>query len=140
MTEFVSGIKTIPYNEEKVFSVLTDLSNLERIKDRIPQDKVQDFGFDQDSVFFTVSPLGQVRISIVEKTPYSSIQFGPTGLPVSSSLWIDLEPDGEGATRLKVRAEADLNPFIKGMVSKPLQQGIDKIAEVLEVIPYGEIE
>lgn len=140
MTEFVSEVKTIPYNEEKVFSVLTNLNNLARIKDQIPPDKVQDFGCDRDSVSFTVKPLGQIRIAIVEKIPYNSIQLGPSGLPVKSSLWIDLESDGAEATRLKVRAEADLNPFIKGMVSKPLQQGIDKIAEVLAATPYGEIE
>ena len=34
MTEFVSEIKTIPYNEDRVYAMLSDLSNLERVKDR----------------------------------------------------------------------------------------------------------
>ena len=46
MTEFVSEIKTIPYNEDRVYAMLSDLSNLERVKDRIPQDKIKDFEFD----------------------------------------------------------------------------------------------
>jgi len=38
--EFVSEVKQIPHNDERIFTMLSDLSNLERIKDRIPQDKI----------------------------------------------------------------------------------------------------
>ena len=34
--EFVSEVKQIPHNDERIFTMLSDLSNLERIKDRIP--------------------------------------------------------------------------------------------------------
>ena len=57
MTEFVSGIKSIPQNDERIFGMLSDLSNLEKIKDRIPQDKIKDFEFDRDSCSFSVSPV-----------------------------------------------------------------------------------
>ena len=49
MTEFVSEIKQIPQNDERIYAMLSDLSNLERIKDRIPQDKIKDFEFDSVS-------------------------------------------------------------------------------------------
>lgn len=39
--EFVSEVKQIPHNDERIFTMLSDLSNLERIKDRIPQDKIK---------------------------------------------------------------------------------------------------
>ena len=31
----------------------------------------------------------------------------------------------------------DLNPFIKGMVAKPLKEGVEKLADMLAMIPYG---
>ena len=43
--EFVSEVKQIPHNDERIFTMLSDLSNLERIKDRIPQDKIKNFEF-----------------------------------------------------------------------------------------------
>jgi hypothetical protein len=55
MTEFVSEVKTIPHDEDRIFTMLSDLSNLERIKDRLPQDKIQDFEFDSDSCSFAVA-------------------------------------------------------------------------------------
>jgi hypothetical protein len=40
---------------------------------------------------------------------------------------------------MQLRIEANLNPFFKSMVSKPLQEGINKIADVLTVIPYADL-
>ena len=41
MTKFESSVKVIPYSQERVYEKLADLSNLEAIKDRLPEDKVK---------------------------------------------------------------------------------------------------
>ena len=46
MTTFESSIKVIPFSQEAVYSKISDLNNLEQVKDRIPQDKIQNFEFD----------------------------------------------------------------------------------------------
>ena len=33
---------------------------------------------------------------------------------------------------------ADLNPFLKPMVSKPMQEAVEKISEILARLPYEE--
>ena len=43
MTSFESPVKTIPAAIETVFDTLSDFSNLERLRDKIPEDKVQNF-------------------------------------------------------------------------------------------------
>ena len=126
MTEFVSEIKTIPYNEDRVYAMLSDLSNLERVKDRIPQDKIKDFEFDSDSCSFAVDPVGKITFQIVEREPNKTIKFTTTNSPVPLFLWIQLKQVQEADTRLKMTIRADLNPFIKPMVSKPLQDALDK--------------
>jgi hypothetical protein len=40
---------------------------------------------------------------------------------------------------MKITLRADLNPFIKGMVSKPLQEGLEKIADMIAELPYDKI-
>ena len=55
--EFVSEVKQIPHNDERIFTMLSDLSNLERIKDRIPQDKIKNFEFDAIPVVSLSIPL-----------------------------------------------------------------------------------
>lgn len=136
MTEFVSDIKTIPYNEDRVYAMLSDLSNLERVKDRIPQDKIKDFEFDSDSCSFAVDPVGKITFQIVEREPNNTIKFTTTNSPVPLFLWVQLKQVEEADTRLKMTIRADLNPFIKPMVSKPLQDALDKISTVIAALPY----
>ena len=45
MSNFESSVKVIPYSQERVYNKLSDLSNLEAVKDRLPKDKVQDLSF-----------------------------------------------------------------------------------------------
>lgn len=136
MTEFVSEVKTIPHNEDRIFAMLSDLSNLERIKDRIPQDKVKDFEFDSDSCSFAVDPVGRINFQIVEREPNKTIKFATTNSPVPLFLWVQLKQVAENDTRLKITVRAELNPFLKPMVSKPLQDAVDKISTVIASLPY----
>ena len=75
MTKFESPVKVIPFSQERVYGKLSDLSNLEAIKDRLPEDKVKDISFDSDSLSFTVSPVGQLTLKIVEREPNKCIKL-----------------------------------------------------------------
>jgi Polyketide cyclase / dehydrase and lipid transport. len=136
MADFTSEVKTIPHNDEKIFAMLSDMSNLERVKDRIPQDKVKDFTFDTDSCSFTVEPVGSIRFEIIEREPNKTIKFSTTNSPIPVLMWIQLKQDGENETKMKMTVRAELNPFIKPMVSKPLQDAIDKISEMVAQLPF----
>ena len=138
-TELTSEIKTIPYNQENIYLVLSNLENLERIKDKISYDKVKDFTVDVDSCSFSVSPIGNVKISIIEREVPKTIKFAADESPVKVNMWIQLVAVNEQETKLKLTVKADLNPFLKPMLSKPLQDGIDKIADVLATIPYDQV-
>lgn len=136
MTEFVSGVKKIPYNEDIVFAMLSDLSNLERLRHRLPEDKLKEFEFDSDSCSFSVDPVGKITFQIVEREPNKTIKFTTTNSPVPLFLWIQLKQVEENDTCLKLTVRADLNPFLKPMVSKPLQNALDKMSDVIAQIPY----
>ena len=136
MTEFVSEIKAIPFNEDRIFNMLSDLSNLEKVKDRIPQDKIQEFEFDKDSCSFSVTPVGKITFQIVEREPYKTVKFTTANSPIPLYLWIQLKQVEENDTRMKLTVRADLNPFLKQMVSKPLQDALDKISTILAALPY----
>jgi len=136
MTEFVSETKQVPYNDDRIFAMLSDLSNLEKVKDRIPQDKIKDFEFDSDSCSLTVDPVGKITFNIVERDPNKTIKFTTTNSPVPLFLWIQLKQVAEGDTRMRLTVRADLSPFLKPMVSKPLTEGLEKIADILATLPY----
>jgi len=140
MAEFSSEIKTVPYPDTDVFDVLSDLRNLEHLKGRIPEDKLKDFSCDQDSCSVSVDPVGKVRFNIIERLPNFTIKFEAAQVPFGLNLFIELEQASADETKIKLVVKADLNPFIKPMVAKPLQQAVDQIAEMMVSIPFGEIK
>lgn len=139
MTEFTSDIKTILHNDVDIFRVLSDLSKLDLIKDQIPEDKIKDFKFDSDSCSFRVDPVGKVRFNVIEREPNKLVKFKSENLPFDVFLWIQLVQKAEKDTKMKMTLRAELNPFIKGMVSKPLKEGLEKISDVIASLPYDKI-
>jgi carbon monoxide dehydrogenase subunit G len=136
MSDFTSEIKTIPHNDDKVFDMLSDLSSLERVRDRIPQDKIRNFTFDRDTCSLEIEPVGLIQFKIIEREPNKTIKFSTVSSPVPLTIWIQLKQAAERDTKMKMTLRADLNPFLKPMVSKPLQEAVDKISDVIAQLPY----
>lgn len=135
-SKFESSIKQIPYSQQAVYNTLSDLSNLERVKDRIPADKVKDFTFDSDSLTFTVSPVGGITMHIVERDEPKCIKFETSKSPVPFTFWIQILPVSDTSSKMRLTIKAELNMFIKGMVQKPLQEGLERMADVLAAVRY----
>lgn len=127
----------IPYSQEQVYGKLSDLNNLEAVKDRIPTDKVQDLQFDADTVNFSVSPVGRLSLRIVNREAPKCIKFEAVNSPLPFNLWIQLLPVTENECKMKLTIKAEINMFLKGMVSKPMQDGLEKLADMLAIIPYN---
>lgn len=138
MSKFESGIKHIPHPQTAVYNALSDLSNLDKVKDKLPEDKIKDLSFDSDSLTIG-APMGSVSMRIIEREEPKCIKFATEKSPIAANLWIQIVPEGEKACKMKLTIKADINPFIKGMVAKPLQEGLEKIADVLAMIPYNNI-
>ena len=136
MTKFESSIKYIQASQEAVYGKLSDLNNLEQVKNRLPEDKVKNLSFDADSLTVEVSPVGKITLQIVEKEPCKCIKFGTVTSPLPFNLWIQLLPVADNECKMKLTIGMELNPFMKAMVQKPLQEGVEKMADALALIPY----
>ena len=137
MSKFESSIKQIPYPVEAVYKNISDLSNLERVRDRVPEDKLQDFSFDSDSVQVSVPPVGTIKLRIIEREENKCVKFEAEQSPLPFNLWIQVLPVDTNTSKMKVKVKADIPIMLKGMVAGPLQDGIEKIADVLAQIPYN---
>ena len=135
-SKFESSVKQIPYPQQAVYDNICDLRNLEKVRDRVPEDKVNDFSFDQDTVSISVAPVGQLQLRICEREEPKCVKFETVQSPVPFNVWIQVLPVDEVNAKMKVTLKAELNPFIKSMVEKPLQDGVEKIADALAQIQY----
>jgi hypothetical protein len=138
MSKFESSIRQINYPQEVVYQGLSNLDNLSKVKDRIPEDKAQELEFDNDSISVNVPPVGKISMRIVEREEPKTIKFETTQSPLPFNFWIQLLPLTESTCKMKLTLKAELNIFIKGMVSKPLQEGLERIADMLQMIKYEQ--
>lgn len=138
MAKFESSIKQIPHSQHAVYATLSDLNNLERVRDRIPEDKLQDFNFDHDSVSVSVAPVGQITMRICEREEPKCIKFESVQSPLAFHVWIQMLPTSEASSKMRVTLEADIPLMLKAMVGGPLQEGVEKMAEALATIPYED--
>jgi len=136
MSTFESEIKSIRANDTEVFAILSDLRNAEKLKERIPQDKVKNIELAEDSISFEVVPIGALSLKIVEREPNKTIKFSADHAPVDFFVWLQLKQIAEDDTKLKVTLKADLNPMIKMMASKPLEQFVNTLADSLAKLDY----
>ena len=136
MEKFESSVKPIPYPVENVYRNISDLRNLDRVRDRVPEDKLSDFAFDEDSVQVNVDPVGLLKLRIIEREEGKCVKFETVQSPVPFNVWVQILPVDENSSKMKVTVKAELNPFIKSMVEKPLQEGVEKIADALAMVHY----
>ena len=129
-------MKQIPSSQEAVYRNISDLRNLEKVRDRVPEDKLQDFSFDEDTVSLNVPPVGELKLRVIERDEPKCVKFETAQSPVPFNVWIQVLPVDETTSKMKVTVKAELNPFIKGLVSGPLQDGVEKIADALAQIKY----
>ena len=135
-SKFESSVKLIPYSQQAVYNNISDLRNLEKVRDRVPEDKVQDFSFDQDTVSVNVAPVGELKLRICDREEPKCIKFETVQSPVPFNVWVQVLPVDENSSKMKVTVKAELKPFIKSMVEKPLQEGVEKIADALAMVHY----
>ena len=135
MTTIESSIRQIDYPQQAVYNMLSDLNNISKVKDKLPEDKIKDMQFDSDSITVS-SPMGAVTMVIVDREEPKLIKFETKQSPVTFNFWVQVLPVTPTTSKMKLTIKAELNAFIAGMVKKPLQEGIEKIADALQAIKY----
>ena len=136
MSKFESSVKQIPYSQTAVYRSISDLSHLEKVRDRVPTDKVKEFMFDADSVAVNVPPVGEIRLRIVNREEPKCVKFETVQSPMPFFLWVQMLPVTETSSKMKVTVEADIPLMLKAMVSGPLKDAVEKVADALASIRY----
>lgn len=142
-----------PAVREQIEKAGQDPSQLEKLKD------VQ---LTNDRISIPAPMIGEIALAIIEREENKTIKFQTEQSPVEANLWIQVLPTsiatnaehtgcgsadgscgcgGQGCpgSKLKLTLKADLNPMIKMMIGSKLEDGIDKFADMLAMLPYGMV-
>ena len=146
ISKYVSDTKYIGHNQEIIFNYLSNFENLakyindgllEKVTEQVPQIKINDFQSDSDSCSFNISGMGQAEIRIVNREPHKTIKVESSGsLPMGITFWIQLLPINAYQTKMRLTLHAEMSMMIKMMAGKKLEEGINRMADMLSQLPY----
>ncbi|MBQ0075307.1 MAG: SRPBCC family protein [Prevotella sp.] len=156
MAKYESQIKYINAPVERVYSTLSNLENFRPLlenaannpmvkeqmekagQDPAQLEKLKDVQLTNDRVAIPAPMIGEIALAIIEREENKTIKFQTEQSPVEANLWIQVLPTAEG-TKMRLTLKADLNPMIKMMIGSKLEDGIDKFADMLAMLPYGMV-
>lgn len=121
MAAFTLPSKTHKTNSslKLLFEFLTDFKNFKSI---LPEDKVEDFKYENDQCSFSIKGITPMVIKLAEKEPYHYILFTSEGLAkFNFSLKVFFEGDAEQTGTCRIDLSGDLNPIILSMAQKSLE-------------------
>lgn len=139
MTTFESSIRQIDHPQQRVYDTLSNLDNAECLRGKVDNEMMQKIAFTSDTMSVEIPPAGRVTMQIVERDEPKCIKMTTTESPLPFNFWIQIVVTGEETCKMKLTLKAELNPFIRSMVQKPLQETIEKIADALQAVDYSAL-
>jgi len=138
-SKYESKITSSPCSAEQIYRVISNLQNIERVREFIPKDKIQEMETNPDYIRIKIDGLGQkFTIAIVDRIENDTVKFGVENIPMDANFWIQLKEVAPNDTRIKLTVKADIPMMFKFMVEKKLQQGLDHAADMLAQFPYSQ--
>ncbi|MDO4789620.1 MAG: hypothetical protein Q3998_01485 [Porphyromonas sp.] len=119
-----------------IHSYLTDLTKVEPLIAKFGGDKVQTLSASQEELKLKVKTLGEIGLKLVNTTP-NSITYQGISTPVPLHLRIELM-EREGGNYGQLFVDADVPPFLAGMVRGRIEPTLNKVGEMLGKMDLSE--
>jgi len=134
MTKVESRTGKISSSETKVYHFLSDFNNFEKL---LPADKIKNWESSENNCRFTIKGIGNAGLKIVEKEPYKLIKISGDKLAnVEFNFWIQIKQVQENNTRIRLTIKADLNPMMRMVAAKPLQEFVNILVDRIEQLQF----
>ncbi|MGB8491486.1 MAG: hypothetical protein WCE64_10550 [Bacteroidales bacterium] len=130
MTTYTSRTGNLSCTPPAVFEFITDIRNFKQF---IPDQNTEALQIDRDSCTFNVPNLGEIKLRLAEKEPFSNVVYSGTALgSYEYSLVFKLSEGRTGKASVQVTMTAEMNPLLKMMVSKPIAQFLEMLVVRME--------
>lgn len=131
MTKFNSPSVTLKKPSKDIYSFLSDFNNFEKL---LPE-QVTNWQTSGDKCSFTITGMASIEMAIGEKKEYSLVTYISEGKsPLSFNLTFSINSIDDQNSEVNAQLSAKLNPMLKMMASKPLQNFVNLLSDKLKEI------
>lgn len=130
LSRFESRSASLSCTGEKFYRFITDIRNFGRF---MPAEVIKNWQADETSCRFVISGLGDLKLNISEKEPFSLVKFGGNALmTIDFILSALISDEGNGSGKVTLVMEAQLNPLMKMMASGPIENFLETLVNEME--------
>jgi len=122
---------TVNQPKTKVFEQMSDLRNIEKHKDKFPNNTDLEMQFAQDFISAKLPVLGEAIVRLVEKKGEENLKFSVENLPMTANVYIKLDEIETEKTQIQIVLEVDIPFFLGKIIGDKLQNALDKTAEII---------
>ncbi len=130
MTTYQSKTTTIHRPQTAVYSKISDLKNLEQLREKLPAEYSADLQCDTDYLKFKIPQIGNATLRVVERRE-DRVLMRIEDIPFRADIAIIINAQTTSQTDMRLQLDADIPFFLKPIVSNRLEEGMDKIADIL---------
>ena len=130
MTRIESDKSVIDKTDTDIYSFLSDFNNFQKL---MPE-QVTNWESTADECKFTIAGMATLGMKIVEKKPTEYIKVIRTEGPFDFELECYIKKISESQSEVMLAFNADLNPMLKMMASKPLTNFLNILVKKLREI------
>lgn len=115
---------------EEMFAFISDIRNFERF---IPAESVSEWEVTKDTCSFRVARMGKVNLRIVQVEEPELVAFKGNALGNNAfDIIVHIRRNTSDKADVKVALNAELNPMMKMIASKPIGQFLEMLIDRME--------
>lgn len=133
MSKYTGKTITIDRPAQDIADKFSDLSNLQKIIDNIPQPERNKFGnvaFDADTITIDTPQAGKINLKVVERTA-KCIKFKAIGTPVPLDMVVDMTSPTPESTCLSASVDVQIPMMLRPLIAPHMQKAVDMLTDVV---------
>lgn len=125
MTTYKSGEAEIAVPIEKIYERVSNPLKIKEMTMTASGDmaqKLKDVTFGEDSITFSVPPVGQIVLQITDKTEPTKVEYQAVQSPVPFSIVMDMKKLDDSRTLAEAIINIDIPVFLKPMLDGKMKE------------------
>lgn len=135
MTRIETSKVQVKKNAEEIFNFLLNFNNFQKL---MPEGKVSGWNSSEKDFSFVFSGMARIGMAHSSNVPHKEIHIVSNGSnPFDFTLKVNIDGKEDGTSHVHMEFEAEINPFIKAMVEKPLDTFFNSLTQNLQKLNEG---
>lgn len=135
MTRIETAKVQVQKTAEEIFNFLLNFNNFQKL---MPEGKVSGWNSSDKDFSFVFSGMARIGMAHSSNVPHKEIHIVSSGSnPFDFTLKVNIDGKEDGSSQVHMEFVAEINPFIKAMVEKPLENFFNALTQNLQKLNNG---